>query len=217
MKNCSSCHTSKKYSEFGNDKRSKDGYNTYCKSCCRERSKKYRKDNPDKVKIARQTWKENNLNYSQEYYEENKDKIINKVKEYRDKNIELIREKDKARDEKDKPKRRVYLKERYHNDPLHKLKVNLRTRINQYVRKNGFGTIDLLGCSYDEVRQHIESKFTKYMTWDNHGKFGWHIDHIIPLASASTEEELFKLCHYTNLQPLWWNENLSKGDKILNV
>jgi len=53
------------------------------------------------------------------------------------------------------------------------------------------------------------------MNWKNHGKFGWHIDHIIPLSSAKTDEEVFKLCHYKNLQPLWAFENLSKGDKII--
>ena len=53
------------------------------------------------------------------------------------------------------------------------------------------------------------------MCWDNYGKFGWHIDHIIPLSSASSEEEIFKLCHYTNLQPLWAFDNLSKGNKII--
>lgn len=51
------------------------------------------------------------------------------------------------------------------------------------------------------------------MSWENHGE--WHIDHIIPLSSAKNEEEIYKLNHYTNLQPLWKEENLSKGDKIL--
>lgn len=53
------------------------------------------------------------------------------------------------------------------------------------------------------------------MNWDNRGLYGWHIDHIIPLSSAKTEEEVYKLCHYTNLQPLWAKENLSKGNKII--
>jgi hypothetical protein len=53
------------------------------------------------------------------------------------------------------------------------------------------------------------------MTWDNYGVGGWEIDHIIPLASAKTEEEVYKLCHYTNLQPLWANENFKKGKKII--
>jgi hypothetical protein len=52
------------------------------------------------------------------------------------------------------------------------------------------------------------------MCWENYGKYGWHIDHIVPLSSAKTEEEIYKLCHYTNLQPLWSTDNLSKGCKL---
>jgi hypothetical protein len=71
----------------------------------------------------------------------------------------------------------------------------------------------MLGCDYQTAFKHIESRFKKGMSWDNFGD--WHIDHIIPLASAKTEEELIELCHYTNLQPLWAEENLIKGDKII--
>jgi hypothetical protein len=53
------------------------------------------------------------------------------------------------------------------------------------------------------------------MSWDNYGFYGWHIDHVIPLSSAKTEEEVYKLCHYTNLQPLWAEDNLKKGSKII--
>jgi hypothetical protein len=58
----------------------------------------------------------------------------------------------------------------------------------------------------------MESLFKEGMTWDNHGE--WHIDHIIPISSGKTEDEVVKLCHYTNLQPLWKTENLLKGDKL---
>jgi hypothetical protein len=74
-------------------------------------------------------------------------------------------------------------------------------------------TQEMLGCDYQTAFKHIESRFKKGMSWDNFGD--WHIDHIIPLASAKTEEELIELCHYTNLQPLWAEENLIKGDKII--
>ena len=75
---------------------------------------------------------------------------------------------------------------------------------------------DLLGCSTKHARQHLESQFTKGMTWENHGVRGWHIDHIIPcdsfdLSDINQKKQCF---HYTNLQPLWYKENLSKGDKL---
>lgn len=73
-------------------------------------------------------------------------------------------------------------------------------------------TFLILGAEYDVVKRHLEQKFEKGMTWDNHGD--WHIDHIIPMSSAINEQEIFKLNHYTNLQPLWAKENLQKGSKL---
>jgi hypothetical protein len=63
------------------------------------------------------------------------------------------------------------------------------------------------------LKQHLENQFQSGMNWKTYGKYGWHIDHIIPLSSAKTEKELYKLCHYTNLQPLWAKDNLIKGNR----
>ena len=84
-------------------------------------------------------------------------------------------------------------------------------KLNKISKKNK--TFDIVGCNPIFLKEYIESKFTNGMSWDN--RHMWHIDHIIPLSSAKTEEEIYKLCHYTNLQPLWIKENLSKGSKIL--
>ena len=65
------------------------------------------------------------------------------------------------------------------------------------------------------LKKHIESQFKDGMSWENHKHDGWHIDHIIPLSSAKNEENVYKLCHYTNLQPLWATENYKKGKKII--
>lgn len=73
-------------------------------------------------------------------------------------------------------------------------------------------TFDIVGIKPDELRLYIENKFTKGMTWDNYGK--WHIDHIIPLDYGETIDEIYKLCYYTNLQPLWGEDNLKKGKKL---
>jgi hypothetical protein len=65
-----------------------------------------------------------------------------------------------------------------------------------------------------EAKLHIEKQFKPGMNWLNHSLHGWHIDHIIPMASATTEEEVIKLNHYTNLQPLWASENIKKSNKM---
>ena len=69
----------------------------------------------------------------------------------------------------------------------------------------------MIGLHPIDLKNYIENKFTEGMSWDNYGK--WHIDHIIPLNSAKTEEEIIKLCYYTNLQPLWASDNIRKKDK----
>jgi len=65
--------------------------------------------------------------------------------------------------------------------------------------------------------KYIENKFTIGMTWENYGRGGWEIDHIIPISSAKTKEDVLKLCHYTNLQPLWWRDNLKKSNKYFPI
>jgi len=74
-------------------------------------------------------------------------------------------------------------------------------------------TFDFVGCEPSILIKHIESQFVDGISWDNYGK--WHLDHRIPLSMAKTEEELYKLCHFTNLQPMWAEENLKKGSKII--
>ena len=78
-------------------------------------------------------------------------------------------------------------------------------------------SIDILGCTINDFKTHIENNFKDGMTWDNYSYYGWHIDHIIPLSSANSDEELMKLCHFTNLQPLWYLENLKKSNKLIKL
>jgi len=99
-----------------------------------------------------------------------------------------------------------------------KLRLFFSNSINQALRARGNKkssvSAKLLGCTIQELREHIESKFKKGMTWQNKGKYGWHIDHIRPCASfdLSKPEEQAKCFHWTNLQPLWWHENIRKSD-----
>lgn len=109
-------------------------------------------------------------------------------------------------------------KKRLKTDTLFKFRISLSCITSQAFKNRGYKktskTHELLGDDFKTVFNHIEKQFVKGMNWDNHTKKGWHIDHIIPLASANTEEELIRLCHYTNLQPLWAKDNIIKSDKI---
>jgi hypothetical protein len=103
-------------------------------------------------------------------------------------------------------------------DPLYKLKFTARNRLGFMVRKiksqKPAKTVEIIGCSWKKLKSHIESQFTEGMTWENHGVDGWHIDHIIPLSCATEITGLTKLCHYSNLRPLWAKENKGKSDNL---
>jgi hypothetical protein len=150
--------------------------------------------------------------YNKNYYEKNKDKILENKREYC---VNLDKDKFNERTNN-------YINDRILKDPLFKLKRNIRTLI--YVSfKNKFTkrakrTNDILGCSFEDFKLNIELKFKDGMNWDNHGKSNterkWQLDHIIPISSAKTEEEVYKLNHYTNFQPLWESDNRTKGKRF---
>ena len=174
------------------------------------------------------------LAHRREHYQENREFILCRNKQYFDQHREQKREYDrnyyrthkerhntysqyyrKAFPEKNKMHRkRAYLA--MMADPNRKLKCTLRTRIQKVLKgqRKYEKTMKLVGCSIPELRQHLESQFLPGMSWENHGIFGWHVDHIKPCSSFDlTDPEQQRLCfHYTNLQPLWALDNIKKGD-----
>ena len=221
MKKCSKCKEEKDYSDFYKNKSKKDGLGTECRSCC------------NTSKIDKQKQKE----YNKNYYLANKDMIKESVSKYADKNKEKIKDynieyrlnnKEKIKENVSKwrtenaDRLRKYYRDRKRNklktDDLFKLKTAIRKRTNQAFKVSKWNkdssNIELLGCSFEYAKQHIESRFKKGMNWSNYGRGGWHIDHIKPLASAENKQDFKNLCNINNLQPLWEFENLSKGAKF---
>jgi hypothetical protein len=103
--------------------------------------------------------------------------------------------------------------------PKYKLINAVRSRLAEYLKQKGYkkdkNTFNIIGCTPDELRQHIEKQFKIGMTWENYGHETWHIDHIIPISSGKNKDEIYKLSHYSNLQPLWAEENYEKSNRIL--
>jgi uncharacterized Zn finger protein (UPF0148 family) len=98
-----------------------------------------------------------------------------------------------------------------------RLKHNIRQRVRmalEGVKSNS--VTQSLGCTWEELRIYLQSKFQPGMSWENYGLYGWHVDHIIPICNFNLDcpEEFKKACHYTNLQPLWAKDNLVKSNKI---
>lgn len=191
------------------------------------REKKFRKDNPE-IKKQR----------DKEYYEKNKKQITKKNIEYVEKNKEKTREYKKQwaieNSDKLKIKRKLYYqknkellkeknKERMRIDPVYALSVSLRKSVlKSFINRSfnkGSKTQEILGCTFEEFKIYIESKFEPWMNWENRGKYngelsyGWDLDHIIPICSATSEGEVISLNHFTNLQPLCShiNRNIKKG------
>jgi hypothetical protein len=113
-------------------------------------------------------------------------------------------------------KKNNYYKTRYDSDITFKLRVNLRNRLGKCIKIKSWNKSNTfhkyIGCTLEELKAHIESKFTEGMTWENYGQ--WELDHISPLSLAVNELELYNLCHFSNLQPLWKCDNIKKSNRI---
>lgn len=196
----------------------------------KEYLKEYYQKNKDKRKKYYEDNKEKILEKRKEYYKDNKEEIDNYRKKYREENIELLKEymvvyyqenkehidllrKDnKNKDiEKSREYHRQYMRKRVSSDNIFKLSKNLRCLIKKSLSikiKTKTRTSEIIGCSIEEFKSHIESKFEPWMNWNNWGKYngelnyGWDIDHIVPLSGATSEDDVYILNHYTNLQPL---------------
>jgi len=145
--------------------------------------------------------KEKREKYVKEYYLKNKEKILKNSKDYFKNNQKVKQDKNNKR-----------YRERRREDPVFKLKGNIRRGILSVLKRKGFSkkcrTYEILGCSFEELKSHLESKFEPWMNWNNYGlyngesNYGWDIDHIIPISSATSENDVIKLNYFNNLQPL---------------
>lgn len=170
----------------------------------REQKRAYRAANKDRIKV-----KQN------EYYSQNKDRLKKIAKEYYENNKMQIKQykRDYTKANREKINK---LARNYRNNNINaKIAALTRTRIRETLKLNNArksnSSIKLLGCTIEFFREYIESKFTKGMSWENHGLYGWHIDHIIPCSSFNLlDTDQQKLCfHYTNTQPLWATKEIA--------
>jgi len=210
-------------------------YRSHCKFCYRENRNNRYKLNFEQEKIKTKLYRDNNIDIISQKkkisYEKNKDKILSSQKKYWEENSEKrkkiqnkYREKNKdillLKNREWRKNNPIYMSDRKKNDPIFKLSVNMRSRIRIFLKKNSEikktnKTFGYVGCHPKQLKEHIEKQFIDGMNWENYGLYGWHIDHIIPLSLAKTEEEVYELCHYINLQPLWAVDNLKKGNRVL--
>jgi len=184
QKKCNQCDKIKDISAFHKNPQRFDGINSICAEC--------RNYNLRQKYVKNDNYSEKLKNKSQKYYYDNRKKCIKSSQEYK--------------------------KTREKNDKLWLIKKRVKRRIYDIMRKENWektGEKDqYIGCTYEELKRHLESQFLPGMTWDNNTANGWHLEHIIPMALASNYDEAARLNHYTNLKPLWAKDNIKKGAKF---
>ena len=199
MKTCVKCNIEKTLNHFVKNKRQKDGYHYICKECY----KIYKEQNKEKIQSKHREWLDNNKsyisNYNQKYNKDNKEKKNQLIKQWFDNNPDYHKE---------------WKRKKHDTDIYYRIRANLRSRFYNAVIKHFKiqSVIDLLGCSVDECKQHLESQFKPEMNWNNHG-IVWEIDHIKPCSSFDlTDIEQQKQCfHYSNLQLLFKTSGIAES------
>lgn len=197
MRQCSTCKVTKILSDFYTTKKH------VCKVCCKQRAAVWVNNNRERVKeLAKVRRREGNIaakKAEKQYYNRNKKALI--------------------------AKGCIWKKQKRLTDPLFALQENIRSLIWSAFTNRGFrkqnSSEEILGCSYEEFKNHIESLFEPWMTWENRNKYdgtpksGWDVDHIVPVSQAKNEKDLLKLNHYTNLRPLCSYQNrIIKRNKV---
>ena len=227
-KKCIRCGKIKKINNFYPDKRKKDKRYSSCKKCSRKIKAEWLKNNVEKIRkkniIYRIKNKERYRESSRLWYNKNSKKCCEKSRSWQKKNPEKtlyyahkwrLKNLKKMNDYKKK-----WAKQKRDSDSGFRLNGSLTSAINQSLKGNKKGKHweQLVGYTLEQLKKYIEKQFTEGMTWENYGKYGWHIDHIIPISAFNfekSEDADFKRCWaLKNLQPLWAKENISKGNKL---
>jgi hypothetical protein len=198
MKHCPTCDSWKALSEYNKQSSSWDKLSRMCRNCyCEYKNNKRKNDG---------TYNQSDILYRQKYQQSGRRKEVSKIR-YEAKKEEIIK------------KCVAYNKKKYNTDPYFKVVLCMRTRISKLLKQKNADKYNkfynYLGCNKQDFILYFQAKFKQGMTWENHGE--WHIDHIKPcsLFNLLNEDEQKKCFHYTNLQPLWASENLSKGCKYV--
>ena len=235
-KKCSNCQVYQSLDNFNKSKNSWDKLRAECKSCLKKR----RVDNKEKMtEYNKQYWqktKEEQKEKNKKWRENNKEHVKQKMREWHENNKEYKKQKDKEYRENNREKRNKSVSdwkkkdyqdmktnperiEEYNN---YRIKTNISRRIREMLKQNkSESSMKYVGCTFEELKRHLEEHFEEGMAWENYGKYsfgkndsGWHIDHIIPCDAFDFDNDIeVKACfYYLNLQPLWGKDNISKSN-----
>lgn len=209
FKVCASCETAYIPSSFGMDNKRPDGLNPYCRECRSDIGKKYYKANPERVHAANQRWKDENPDKVAAWKAGRVDESRQYQRDWRERNRDKLRERARLKS----AEKRLDPKERLDNA----ISCGIRGGVVRGSKRRAKWET-LVGYTVEDLMTHLESQFTDGMAWENYGRDGWHVDHIMPRSAFNyeTPQDMdFKRCWaLNNLQPLWQSENCSKNNKI---
>jgi hypothetical protein len=234
-KKCNKCGEVKELLYFG--KKTKDRISTICKICTNlrlnaRRRQRCKEDEVYRKKCNRDDYerRKKKMLTDEVYRKKQMIKKTEKLKRKRFVDDDFRIKHNRKRTERRKKQRKTdndyrlkhnrkiteKMKKRYYSDPIYKLRKDISRNLRQMFKNKGETkkekTHEILGIPLKDFYDYIQSLFVEEMSWENRGK--WHIDHIVPISLGETREEIIYLNHYTNLRPLWANDNLSKSDKI---
>lgn len=216
---CTDCRNERRR----DNRRAREACNPEARAARLQKLKQYASENKDRVRRIKEKWAEENkeklIALRAAHYRANSEEMRLKAAQWKKDNPERRLENnrrwaalnpEKARDSSRRNKARRL------QDPSLLFSERVRNLIGNSLRKQGYTkrsrTHEILGCDFATLAAHLESQFQPGMSWENRGE--WHIDHRVPLATAKTEEDVIRLNHYTNLQPLWAADNLAKGARL---
>lgn len=228
MIKCTVCKITKEEIFFNRKKDSSNGRDYRCNSCKKEYNRQFYLKNQQRIIERVREYDTSNKERTdirrKKYYQKNKDRILQYNHDHQPEWYQKSKVQKRAYQienwENIKKRVNIWRKRKIKEDPIFMLRYRLRHRFAQAFRegyKKG-SAIQYLGCSIEDLKKHLESQFLTGMNWSNYGKENnqWNIDHRIPLASIDpfNEEQIQKVCHYSNLQPMWHVDNLKKGAKV---
>ncbi len=215
---CIKCNIEKEINFFPKRKTSKDGHRNECVECYNDYKKKWSvekyKENQEFFRSKSKDWRNKNPYKVKESNKKQREKMDKQSKKeymvkYRKNNKEYLNLKRREYLENNPDKKIKFYQNKYNNmTDIQRLKLSMRNMLNKSLKNKKLKSCEIIGCTFEELKIYLESKFESWMTWENRGlyngefNYGWDIDHIIPLSSVNTEDEIIKLNHYTNLQPL---------------
>lgn len=203
----------KKYRENNREKlrqTNKDLYNIK-KETILKKKKEYNEENKEKNSIQKKKYYIDNKDLKKKYYDDNRERILISKKKYYKKNRNVLIQKNITNSNK-----------KYKTDSLFRISCSIRELIRKSLKDKGYKknlrTVQILGCSFLDFKNHLESKFHPWMNWENYGlyngslNYGWDIDHIIGLKNGKNEDEIIKLNHFSNLQPMcsYYNRHIKR-------